>query len=216
MTALGDGARLARAAAALVADHMAAKEKESVLVTADSASDARLVDALVTAAGLAGAHPVAALIPRLPFQGRLADPYLPSALRGAAVETDVWIDLTHPFLAGSEVHDAALRGKRARYLGAGGLDAPGLVRLYGMVDGDRLFALQSAVDAMVAGAEGKDCRVTDALGTDVTFTLAKATQSKSRRALAPGSNTIPGSTVLLPEIESVRGTIRLVAAMHEY
>jgi 2,5-dihydroxypyridine 5,6-dioxygenase len=216
MQGLGDGARLARAASALVWDHMAAKEGESILVTADSGSDASVVDALVTAAGLVGARPVAALIPRLPFQGRLADPYLPSALRAAAVETDIWIDLTHPFLAGSEVHDAALGGKRARYLGAGGLDAAGLIRLYGMVDGDRLFELQSGVDALIADAVGKECRVTDMLGTEVTFTLAKATQTKTRRALAPGSNTIPGSSVLLPEIESVRGKIRLVAAMHEY
>jgi leucyl aminopeptidase (aminopeptidase T) len=212
----GHGAALQRAAKVLVEDHMALRAGECLLVTADTATDMAAVEAIMTIAALAGGRPITATIPQLPFQGKLADPYVPDALASALLSADIWIDLTHPFLAGSNAHDAAIKAKRARCLGAGGMDAAGLTRLYGGVDLDQLFALQSMLDELIARAEGKECRVTDPLGTDVGFTLAKATQSKRRRADVPGMNTVPGSAVLLPDLKSVRGTIRLIAAMHEY
>ncbi|MEJ0068637.1 MAG: hypothetical protein WDO24_07840 [Pseudomonadota bacterium] len=192
------------------------KPDESLLITADTASDMAVVDAVLTAASLAGAKPMVSVIPQLPFQGKLADPYIPSALGAAMRDTDAWIDLTHPFLIGSDAHAQALKTNRLRCLGAGGMDAPALCHLYGMVDLDRLYEVQQRVDALIVGAAGKECRVTDPLGTAVSFVLAKSTQGKTRRAERPGMNTVPGSAVLLPEIDSVRGTIRLVAAMHEY
>ncbi len=216
VTIARNGAALARAAAALVQDHMAVRPGESVLITADTASDTAAVEAVLNAAALIGAKPMVSVIPQLPFQGKLADPYLSTALCAAMSDCDVWIDLTHPFLAGSDAHDRALKTKRVRCLGSGGMDAAALTRLYGGVDLDRLYEIQSGFDELIASAERETCRVTDELGTDVTFTLAPATQTKVRRAEKPGMNTVPGSAVLLPDIASVRGTIRVVAAMHEY
>jgi leucyl aminopeptidase (aminopeptidase T) len=211
-----NGAALARAAAVLVQDHMAVRSGESVLITADTASDLSAAEAVLNAAALAGAKPMLSVIPQLPFQGKLADPYLPSAISAAMSDCDVWIDLTHPFLAGSDAHDRALKTKRVRCLGSGGMDAAALTRLYGGIDLDRLYEVQSRLDDLIADAAGETCRVTDELGTDVTFTLAPATQKKVRRAEAPGMNTVPGSAVLLPELDTVRGTIRVVAVMHEH
>jgi len=210
------GPALPRAAVALVGDHMALQPGEGLLVTADTATDVGAVEAIVNAAALAGGRPMAALIPRLPFQGKLADPYIPDTLAASMQTADVWIDLTHPFLPGSDAHNRALKVGRVRCLGAGGLDAAGLARIYGGVDLDRLYDLQLALDELIANAEGKQCRVMDPIGTDVSFVLAKGTQGKRRRADVPGMNTVPGSAMLLPEPQSVNGTIRLVAAMHEY
>lgn len=211
-----NSAKIQRAAEILVEDQMWMKTGESVLITADTASDQATVEAVFNAAVKAGGRPMMAVIPQLPFQGKLADAYLPSMLPAALRDSDVWIDLTHPYLAGSDAHDAAMKGNKLRALGAGGLDATALVHLYGSVDLDRLFEVQSALDSLIGESGGKSCRLTDELGTDVTFVLAKAGQPKTRRADGPGMNTIPGSVVLLPELDSVRGTIRLAAAMHEF
>ncbi len=211
-----DNARRMRGARALVEDHMQVRAGESVLITADTASDMAAVNAIFDAAATLGSRPMISVIPQLPFQGKLADPYLPTALQAAMLEADVWIDLTHPFMAGSDAHDRAMKGNRLRALGAGGMDSAALARLYGAIDLDSLFEVQSALDALIGDAGGKTCRVTDDIGTDVSFVLAPRGQAKKRRADGPGMNTVPGSVVMLPELQSVRGTLRLVAAMHEH
>ena len=61
-----------------------------------------------------------------------------------------------------------------------------MTRLFGKVDLDHYFEVHHAFDAVVQAAEGKPCRVTNALGTDVAFTIGKAPYSKPRRAEAPG------------------------------
>src|SRR5580692_7940003 len=131
------GAALQRAATVLVEDQMALSAGEDLLVTADMATDVAAIEAIMNAATLVGVRPMMAMIPKLPFQGKLADPYLPDALPAAMQSADVWIDLTYPFLAGSDAHDTAIKAKRARCLGAGGMDAAGMIRLYGGVDLDK-------------------------------------------------------------------------------
>jgi leucyl aminopeptidase (aminopeptidase T) len=60
---------VARAADVLVRDYMAVGAGESVLITADLATDPELAQALVTAAHPADARPSVLTIPRLPYQG---------------------------------------------------------------------------------------------------------------------------------------------------
>ena len=102
-------ADLARAANRLVCDQMAVRPGESVLVTTDDAADLAAAEAVFVAAAGAGAKPNLMLLPQLPFQGMLADPYVPPALRAAALASDVWIDLTLPYFAGSHLHDEAMK-----------------------------------------------------------------------------------------------------------
>jgi leucyl aminopeptidase (aminopeptidase T) len=119
-------------------------------------------------------------------------------------------------MGGSHAHDQAMKTKRVRSLLVADLGAGGIARLFGAVDFDRLFALQSALDALIAGAQGKECRVTCASGTDVRFTIGKAVTKKLRRTDQPGTYTPPGSAVIYPEIDSVRGELVVQAAFHEY
>ncbi len=205
------------AARNLVVDHLAARAGECLLITTDTAADNQLAWVLQSVAESAGIRSVVAVIPKLPLQGKLADPYLPDTVRAAMAESDYWVDLTFPYIAGSDAHDQATKGGRTRCLLAGGIDCEGLVRLYNTVPLDDLFALQTPLDELVAASTGKSCRLTDALGTDVTFTLGKATGSKPRHAREPGRTySLPGSVVIYPELESVRGSIRIVGAMHDY
>lgn len=209
-------AEVARAADVLVRDYMAVRAGELVLVTADDATDAALVRALGVAAERAGARPAALIIPRLPYQGGLADPHVPPVVAGAVAGVNVWLDLTFPYLAGSRVCDEALRGQRVRYLLGGDMGRAGLARLFGAVDLDAYHAVHAAFDAVTGAAVGRPARITDARGSDVSFVLAKPGFAKPRRADRPGLYFVPGACTLFPEPDSVRGTLHVIAAFHEH
>ena len=211
-----DSAELAHAADVMVTDQMWVKPGHNVLITADTATDPVGVEAVLRAITRAGAKGGGFTIPQLPFQGMLADPYVPESLGAAVVKSDAWIDLTFPYLAGSHIHDEALKGGRTRYLLALDIGAGGIVRLYGRGDLDKIYAVQSALDALLVKARGKTCRITTELGTDVTCVLDKPGYIKPRRANKPGLYSPPGGSVLFPVVESVKGTIVVEAAFHEY
>jgi len=205
-----------RGADVLVRDHFCVKPGETVAVTADSATDAGTIEAVVNAAAAAGAKPLLLTIPQLPFQGTLADPYIPEALGRAVSIADVWFDLTFPYLAGSQMHDKAMKAGRARYLLIGDVKAAGLDRLYGAVDLDRLFAVQEALDGFLTDSEGAECRITSPVGTDITLRLGRITTKKRRRTDVPGTSTVMGSAIFYPVPETVRGEIVLEAMFHEF
>lgn len=211
-----DETRLAVAANFIVRDFMCVKPGESLLITADTASDPLAVQALLEAAKVAKARAAVLTIPQLPFQGALADPYVAEPLEAAVKSCDVWLDITFPYLAGSKAHDQAMKLKRARCLMFHDLDGGGIARIFAGVNFERLFDLQEAVDALVNRSTGKQCRVTNGAGTDVSFTIGRAATRKIRRVDKPGTYTPPGSAVIYPEIESVRGTVVVDAAFHEY
>lgn len=207
---------VARAADVLVRDYMAVTAGETVLITADTATDPALSDALMTAVDQAGARGAVLAIPRLPYQGGLADPYIPPLVGGAAAGCTVWIDLTFPYLAGSRVCDEAVHGGRIRYLLGGDMGSAGLARLFGGVDLDAYYAVHRAFDELTAAAIGRPIRITDPSGTDVSFTLAKPGFAKPRRADRPGLYFVPGSCTMFPEPDTVRGVLHTVAAFHEH
>jgi 2,5-dihydroxypyridine 5,6-dioxygenase len=211
-----DESALAIAADLLVRDFMCVRAGEQVLITADTATDEAAVRALFNAARVQGAKAGVFLTPQLPYQGSLSDPYISEPLAAAVKSCDVWLDMTFPYMGGSHAHDEAMKAKRVRALLVADLGSGGIARLFGAVNFDRLFALQEALDAVVAGAQGKECRVTCPSGTDVRFTIGKLVTRKLRRTDQPGTYTPPGSAVIYPEIESVRGDIVVHAAFHEY
>jgi hypothetical protein len=68
-----------------------------------------------------------------------------------------------------------------------------------MARADAIYELQSAFAQFVADAEGKKCRMTDALGSDVQFVMGKPTGRKPRQATKPGASySLPGSVVMYP------------------
>ena len=205
-----------RAAHLFVTDFLALKSGESLLVTADSATDAGAVQAIMNAAVAIGAKPAVVTIPQLPFQGGLADPYIPEPLMGAGGSCDVWLDMTFPYLAGSHVHDTVMEGGRVRFVFLADLSADGLDRIFGQTDADLLYATQTAFDEIATAAVGRPCRITTPAGTDLSFVMGKASYVKSRRADKPGMLTPPGSVAFFPELESVRGQAVITSAFHEY
>jgi leucyl aminopeptidase (aminopeptidase T) len=199
---------LAKAGRALIKDVMLAKPGEHVLITADSATDPEAVQALWDAAREIDDKVAVMVSPQAPFQGGFADPYISDPLKAAMTNADVWVELAFPYLAGSHAFDAAMRNNRTRYYLATGMTSDAMVRLFNSVDLDDLFALQRAFDEVLASADGKECRITNPLGTDVTFQLDSSHSPFGMcRAETPGLTGVLGTVFVMPKLETVRGTI---------
>ncbi|AQH05405.1 hypothetical protein A9R05_41035 (plasmid) [Burkholderia sp. KK1] len=209
-------ASAAAAADFLLRDYMAVTRRDQVLLTADSDTDRQAIDALVAACRVIGAQVSVATMPRLPYQGKLADPYIPDAVVSALSSCDVWVDLTFPYMSGSEAHAGVTRAGRVRSVNVLDLGADGLARLFSAVDFDDLFVLQDGLDTLIRDSEGKSCRITNQAGTEVEFVLAVAKKGKARRQDVPGTTAPMGSAVILPVPESVKGTIVVDAVFHEW
>ena len=175
------GPKLAHAADVLAREMMCIQPGESVLVTTDTGSDMIAVQAVQDAAYRLGAKVATiTLAPPVPFQGALADEYLPDHVKAATNTCDVWIDLCMPYLAGSKAYDTAVNNDRTRYFLGADIGSEEMVRLLGKVDLDQLFAFGDAFSEVIAKHGGKECHITNDAGTDVTFTLA------ATEGLAPG------------------------------
>jgi 2,5-dihydroxypyridine 5,6-dioxygenase len=213
-----DGVRpeLFHAAQVFLVDYLNYKASEQLVITGDTAGDQEVIRALQAAALAAGGRPLVILLTQLPYQGKLADPYLPPALGAAVKASDVWVDVTFPYIAGSDMHAQCMAENRVRYMLASDLTADALHRLFGRHALDAYFPLQDALDKKLAAAVGAEVRITTPLGTDVRFRLAKPHSTRLRRAEKPGMYTIPGSCSLNPEIESVQGRIVVETVFHEY
>ncbi len=205
-----------RGAEVLVSDYMNVQPGDLVVITADSGSDMAGVQAVFSAVARANAKPSIVIVPQMPFQGRLADPYITPAVAGAVMACDVWIDLTFPYMAGSKLYDDAMLGKHIRYLLGGDMTGAGMARLFGKVDFDVYYETHRTWDELMAQSEGREVRITDDLGSDVRFKLGKPAYTKPRRAVEPGMYTVPGACTMFPEIESVQGVVHVGSIYHEY
>lgn len=198
----------------LLGDFLCVRETERVVITADMATDARLVQALLEGAYRHAAEATAVVIPKLPSQGAGADVGITSACRGAISAADVWIDVTFPYMAGSAPHDAVMHEKKARYMLLGDTNLDSLIRLFGDTDLDLYFAAQAEFDKTF-GKKGARCRITCPRGSDFTFELSKPIFEKPRRALNPGMYTIPGACSIGADSKTIKGRIVLGAVFHQ-
>lgn len=208
-------ARLQRAADTLVQAQFAIAGGESVLITADSATEPALADAIAAAVLRAGGRPLLALAPQLPFQGGLSDPFVPDSLRAAAAASDVWLDLCFPYHAGSRATSEAVAAGRCRYLLLATAGADSFERLYGQVDFAALMDFNLAFAAFVADAAGETLRFACPLGTDLSCVLDRPKLVRERVARTPGLHTVPGTQSFYPAADSVRGQVVLQGLFDE-
>lgn len=214
---MADLALAIRASEVAVADYMAVRAREEVLITTDDDTDAGLVELLAAAVRRAGARLHVLSAPRLPFQGLLANPFVSPLQAAAMKQCDVWIDLAFPYYAGCHAYDEAIKAERVRYLLMGDQDLGAFSRLFGLVDFDDYFAAQDAFDAVFGGAQGMRCRITTPAGTDLTFELGqKSSFRKPRRADRSGMYLVPGACTIPANIETARGQVVVIASFHEF
>jgi 2,5-dihydroxypyridine 5,6-dioxygenase len=210
------GPELFGAAQRFLVDFLAYRAHERLVITTDTARAPGVVEAIQAAALCIGGRPMVLTLPQLPFQGKLADPFLPEGLAGAVGQCDLWIDVTYPYIAGSSLHATAMKGGTLRYMLASDLSAAALVRLFAPDVLDEIYPPQFAFESLIAKSAGSSMRITTPLGTDVRFKLAESFERSPRRASEPGLHFLPGSCLINPDIESVRGRIVLETVFHEF
>jgi leucyl aminopeptidase (aminopeptidase T) len=208
--------RLVRAARTLIGDQFDVRAGEGVLITRDTHTSAALAEAIAAAVLDRNGRPVIAAIPQLPFQGGLADPYIPDTLAAAAAASEVWIDCCFPYLAGSKMHDTAMKAGRTRYALLATSATDSFTRLYGGVDFASLMDYQMAIVEYLDRKAGSRVRFTCPAGTDVEFVLDTVKLKRERVARSAGTHTVPGAQSLYPVKGSVRGRAVLGALFDEH
>ncbi len=180
---------------------------EEVVITADTGSDWRVVEAIAQAVRLVEAKPIVLWFEAPPAVGKAADPYLPlRVLRSALRDADVWIELNKSWLLYSSAYEEVLAGGHVRYLCLVGMNADMLVRLVGRVDIQALYALQRKLAEITAKC--RRMRIVTPRGTDVVFE-----NDPERPILVEGEVTGPGEYMLIGQVdwapieESIEGTI---------
>ena len=143
------------------------KTDETFVITADTESDPRAVNAMATAAFEVGAKPMTIWTPSPLGVGKAADPMLPvEALTAALKEADAWVEFNNKYLLYSSPFEVTLReNKKLRYMNLSGMNVDMLVRTIGRVDTQALKNFQDKLASLVKSA--KKIRLTSPAGEDV-------------------------------------------------
>ncbi len=193
---------LALAARKLVEQVMLTQPGENLVVTADTSTDWRAVEALAKAAYAAGATSSVVL-----YDTRLSTVIEPPApVAGAVARADVWIELAFAPLLHTEAFKAALAAG-CRYICLNGMDTTMLVNTVGRVNYPRLIDLGNALCATIAS--GDKFRVTSAGGSDLAgYLRGRKVLQSGRLATNKGEAIMLGGQIsFAPEEETIEGRL---------
>ena len=193
---------LAAAAQKMLAEIMLLKPEETVVITGDTQTDMRVVEATAQAAQALKAHPTVVWYETRPHAQM--EPYPPVA---AAVQAaDVWVEYAVQYTLYTDARRKACENG-CRYAAFGGLDVDALVRTIGQVDFPTMVAMGKKLIALSQDVE--ILRITTALGTDFCCsTKGSEVWQSGRFGDEPGAAVMLGGQVVWsPEESSVNGTV---------
>jgi leucyl aminopeptidase (aminopeptidase T) len=207
---------LGKAADILVQELFQLKENETFVITADTETDLRVVDATARAAFAAEAKPMVIITASPLGVGKAADPMLPvDALTAVLKEADAWVEFNNEWLLYSTPYDIAVKeNKRLRHLCLVGMNVDMMVRCIGRVNYPILKEFEEKITEMTKNA--KHVRMTTPAGGDVEFDHAKKDGQPDPHhifsaslgyANVPGSHMMAGQIGWPPALETINGTI---------
>lgn len=200
---------LGKAADIIARELLGLKANETCIITADTESDIRVVDAVARAAFSAGAKPMVILVASPLGVGKAADAMLPRASLAAALKkTDTWVEFNNKYIYYSATYDDAYEGNlKLRHLCLEGMTSDNVVRCIGRVDFPVLEAFLKKVTKMTQGA--KHIRMTTPAGEDVEFDNEPGREIGCEIGYAhtSGSFMQPGQIGWAPALETVNGVI---------
>jgi len=200
---------LGKAAHKLVSEMLKLKPGETFVITADTESDPRVVDATATATFAVGAKPMVIWTASPLGVGKAADPMLPvEALTAALRVTDAWVEYNNEWLLYSTPYEVAQReNKKLRYLNACGMNVDMMTRLIGRVDFPTLKDYQDKLVSLTRAA--KHVRMTTPAGGDVEFDNdpKRPAICEAGYADTPGSHMQAGQIGWSPVFKSINGII---------
>jgi len=200
---------LGKACDILVKELFKLKPGETFVITADTESDPRVVDAVASAAFAISAKPMVIWSPSPLIEGKLADSILPlKSLTGALMGADAWLEINNKQIFDSTPSQIALKdNKKLRYLGLTGATVSMIVRCIGRVNYPALkeFIHYVANDTKAA----RHVRMTTPAGTDVEFDNFPDQELGIEDGYAdkPGVHWMPGQIGWLPDRKSINGVI---------
>jgi leucyl aminopeptidase (aminopeptidase T) len=196
---------LERAAQVVVRDLVKLQKDESLLITADTKTDWRVVEATARVAFAEGGK-VAVMLHNTPKLGfRLADPEMPKPLKAAIVNCDAWIEYNVIEILYSTAWHEAMNSGNVRYLCLTACNVDTLIRLIGSYDMKTLWSLQLKVTDLVRKA--RDVKIESPSGTDIEFRNSPDRPVDSQMGIAdkPGPYFPPGLISWVPLEDSVNG-----------
>jgi leucyl aminopeptidase (aminopeptidase T) len=200
---------LVKAAHKMVSEMFKLKPGETLVITADTESDSRVVDATAAAAFAVGAKPMVIWTASPLGVGKAADPMLPvEALTAALKAADAWVEFNNEWLLYSTPYEAAQKeNKKLRYLNACGMNADMMTRLIARVDLPTLKEYQGKLVSLTRAA--KHVRMTTPAGGDVELDIdpKRPIINEVGYADTPGSHMQPGQIGWAPVFESINGAI---------
>lgn len=201
---------LAKGAMKLVRDVMLVKPGEDVVITWDSTTDRRVVDATARAIYLCDATPTVVYFPTCKeFYG---EPYRP--VGGAVANCDVWIEFAYASNMHSDAYRTAVDKNSARYICLTGMDTEMMVNTIAKVNYDKVVEFGEYLTERLSKVE--DIIIRSKNGTDL-----KANQ-KGRKIRHSGQKaTKKGYPVMLcgqvswcPIEETIEGTLVFDGALY--
>ncbi len=198
----------AQAAMKLVRDVMLVKEGENVVITADTSSDRRVVEAVANAAYTIGAYPV---ILYYPTSGKaFEEPIKPVA--DAVSETDVWIELAYYCTMHTPCFQRSI-ANGARYTCLNGMDVTMITYTVGKVNYDTMVEFGEYLTQLVQNSD--EIIIKDLNGTNLTaYNRGRRVKHSGQRAAKKGFPVMLGGQVSwCPMEETINGTLVFDAAL---
>lgn len=197
------------AADKLVNKMLQLKPGESFIITADTSSNMKVVEAIASSAVAAGALPMVVVTKTPDGVGKAVDPAIPVDVMTAALcECDAWVEVNRGWLLYSTPYEIAeKKNKKMRYINMCDFDEATLVRIIGKVDYDSIKKFMQATHELHVGA--KKMRATTPAGTDVSFECddRHLITCDYGDASMPGIWMCPGQLNIVPKFGTVNGTI---------
>lgn len=195
---------LVAAAKKLVEEVMLAKPGENVVISADTQSDWRCVEATAQAAYAAGAMPTVIWYPTQ--QRAQMEP--PAPVAGAVANADVWIEYSVAYTLYTDARRTST-ANGCRFACMTAMDVDALVRTVGKVNYPLMLELGNKLVELTAAC--KEIRMTDPHGMDVIASMENAAAPVEQSG---GLGDTPGALVMLggqvgwlPNEQSINGTI---------
>jgi len=208
---------IGKASTILTRDLLKLKQGETFIITADTESDPRVVDATASAAFALGAKPMVIWLASPLGVGKAADSMLPlEPLTAALKKADAWVEFNNQWLLYSTPYDIAMKeNKKLRYMCLVGMNVDMMTRCIGRIDYSALKKFLGKIEEMTINA--KHIRLTTPAGEDVEFDNPKDENGEPDPnypfdtsfgyAEEPGSHMMSGQIGWSPKLDSINGTI---------
>ena len=201
---------LHKAASILVQDMFRLQPGETFVITADTGSDQRVVQAVASAAHAVDAIPMVISLASPLGVGKAADPLLPvEALTAALCAADAWVEFNQQWLLYSTPFERAMaQNKRLRYMCLVEMTVDMMVRLLGRIDAPLLSTFMHKVVDLTQAAT--DMRITTPAGNDLNFTLLPQVRTVScddGLSDTPGMHFLGGQITFVPDFASINGKL---------